>query len=133
MISDIFHVIYDALLQIIARLEIDISAAAIVRMLDLRIIPAVFLARRMPQALDDQRRKVCLFRSVSFLFRTICAVYIYDADCSGNHTRVLFSVVCNRGVNILLQLLHAVFVRDTAEYRFTDDFSVPVDNIGGRE
>ena len=60
-------------------------------------------------------------------------VYIYDADCSGNHTRVLFSVVCNRGVNILLQLLHAVFVRDAAEYRFTDDFSVPVDNIGGRE
>ena len=48
-------------------------------------------------------------------------------------TRVLFSVVCNRGVNILLQLLHAVFVRDAAEYRFTDDFSVPVDNIGGRE
>ena len=48
-------------------------------------------------------------------------------------TRVLFSVVCNRGVNILLQLLHAVFVRDAAEYRFTDDFSVPGDNIGGRE
>ena len=48
-------------------------------------------------------------------------------------TRVLFSVVCNRGVNILLQLLHAIFVRDAAEYRFTDDFSVPVDNIGGRE
>lgn len=76
--------------------------------------------------------------SVSFhisiiFFNTICAVYIYDADCSGNHSRVLFSVVCNRGVNILLQLLHAVFVRDAAEYRFTDDFSVPVDNIGGRE
>ena len=70
--------------------------------------------------------------SAAFL-GTICAVYIYDADCSGNHTRVLFSVVCNRGVNILLQLLHAVFVRDAAEYRFTDDFSVPVDNIGGRE
>lgn len=69
--------------------------------------------------------------SVAFL-STICAVY-NDADCSGNHTRVLFSVVCNRGVNILLQLLHAVFVRDAAEYRFTDDFSVPVDNIGGRE
>ena len=29
MISDVFHVIYDALLQIIARLEIDISVAAI--------------------------------------------------------------------------------------------------------
>lgn len=29
MISDVFHVIYDALLQIIARLEIDISAAAV--------------------------------------------------------------------------------------------------------
>ena len=57
MISDIFHVIYDALLPIIARLEIDISAAAIARMLDLRIIPAVFLARRVPQALDDQRGK----------------------------------------------------------------------------
>lgn len=68
MISDVFHVIYDALLQIIARLEIDISAAAVARMLDLRIIPAVFLARRVPQALDDQRRKVCLFISVSFLF-----------------------------------------------------------------
>ena len=66
MISDIFHVIYDALLQIIAQLEIDISAAAVARMLDLRIIPAVFLARRVPQALDDQRRKVCFFRSVSF-------------------------------------------------------------------
>lgn len=77
MISDVFRVIYDALLQIIAQLE----------------------------------------------------MYI----CRGNHTRVLFSVVCNRGVNILLQLLHAVFVRDAAEYRFTDDFSVPVDNIGGRE
>ena len=114
MISDIFHVIYDALLPIIARLEIDISAAAVVRMLDLRIIPSVF---------SDQYH----------FFNTICAVYIYDADCSGNHTRVLFSVVCNRGVNILLQLLHAVFVRDAAEYRFTDDFSVPVDNIGGRE
>ena len=103
--------IYGALLRIIAQLEIDISAAAVARMLDLRIIPAVFLARRVPQALDDQRRKVCLFISVSF-FNTICAVYVYDADCSGNHTRVLFSVVCNRGVNILLQLLHAVFVRD---------------------
>ena len=57
MISDVFHVIYDALLQIIARLEIDISAAAIARMLALRIIPAVFLARRVPQALDDQRGK----------------------------------------------------------------------------
>lgn len=75
---------------------------------------------------------LALLISVAFL-STICAVYIYDADCSGNHTRVLFSVVCNRGVNILLQLLHAVFVRDAAEYRFTDDFSVPVDNIGGRE
>ena len=41
MISDIFHVIYDALLPIIAWLEIDISAAAVVRMLDLRIIPSV--------------------------------------------------------------------------------------------
>ena len=66
---------------------------------------------------------LALLISVAFL-STICAVYIYDADCSGNHTRVLFSVVCNRGVNILLQLLHAVFVRD---------FSVSVDNIGGRE
>lgn len=76
----------------------------------------------------------CVFSyQYHFFFNTICAVYIYDADCSGNHTRVLFSVVCNRGVNILLQLLHAVFVRDAAEYRFTDDFSVPVDNIGGRE
>lgn len=118
MISDVFRVVYDALLQIVNRLEID--------------IPAIFHARRVPQALDDQRRKVCLFISVSFFFNTICAVY-NDADCSGNHTRVLFSVVCNRGVNILLQLLHAVFVRDAAEYRFTDDFSVPVDNIGGRE
>lgn len=69
---------------------------------------------------------------VAFL-NTICAVYIYDADGSGSYPWVLFSVVCNRGVNILLQLLHAVFVRDAAEYRFTDDFSVPVDNIGGRE
>ena len=75
---------------------------------------------------------LALLISVAF-FNTICAVYVYDADCSGNHTRVLFPVVCNRGVNILLQLLHAVFVRDAAEYRFTDDFSVPVDNIGGRE
>lgn len=48
MISDIFHVIYDALLQIIAQLVIDISAAAVARMLDLRIIPVVFLARRVP-------------------------------------------------------------------------------------
>lgn len=69
MISDVFHVIYDALPQIIARLEIDISAAAVAWMFDFRIIPAVFLARRVPQALDDQRRKVCLFRSVSFLFQ----------------------------------------------------------------
>ena len=115
MISDIFHVIYDALLPIIARLEIDISAAAVVRMLDLRIIPSVS------------------FQISIIFFNTICAVYIYDADCSGNHTRVLFSVVCNRGVNILLQLLHAVFVRDAAEHRLADDFSVPVDNIGGRE
>ena len=64
---------------------------------------------------------------------TICAVYVYDADCSGRYPWVLFSVVSNRGINIFLQLLHAVFVRDAAEYRFTDDFSVPVDNIGGRE
>lgn len=70
--------------------------------------------------------------SVAFL-STICAVYVYDADCSGCYPWVLFSVVCNRGINIFLQLLHAVFVRDAAEYRFTDDFSVPVDNIGGRE
>lgn len=79
MISDVFHVIYDALLQIIARLEIDISAAAVARMLDLRIIPAVFLARRVPQALDDQhdqRRKVCLFISVSF-FSTQSALCIF--------------------------------------------------------
>lgn len=133
MITDVFHVIYDALLPIIAWLEIDISAAAVARMLDLRIIPTVFLARRVPQALDDQRGKYVFSYQYHFFFSTICAVYIYDADCSGNHTRVLFSVVCNRGVNILLQLLHAVFVRDAAEYRFTDDFSVPVDNIGGRE
>ena len=62
---------------------------------------------------------------------TICAVYVYDADGSGSYPWVLFSVVCNRGINILLQLLHAAFVRDAAEYWFTDDFSVPVDNIGG--
>ena len=73
----------------------------------------------------------CLF-NLDFFQHNLRCVY-YDADCSGNHTRVLFSVVCNRGVNILLQLLHAVFVRDAAEYRLTDDFSVPVDNIGGRE
>lgn len=60
-------------------------------------------------------------------------MYVYDADCSGSYPWVLFSVVCNRGINILLQLLHAAFVRDAAEYWFTDDFSVPVDNIGGRE
>ena len=48
MITDVFYVIYDALLPIIAWLEIDISAAAVARMLDLRIIPAVFLARRVP-------------------------------------------------------------------------------------
>ena len=95
-------------------------------------------AKRQSDFFDRQKPQtfVCGFVhvliSVAFL-STICAVYIYDADCSGNHTRVLFSVVCNRGVNILLQLLHAVFVRDAAEYRFTDDFSVPVDNIGGRE
>ena len=76
MISDIFHVIYDALLQIIAQLEIDISAAAVARMLDLRIIPVVFLSRRVPQALDDQRRKACLFRSVSF-FSTQSALCIF--------------------------------------------------------
>ena len=76
MISDIFHVIYDALLQIIAQLEIDISAAAVARMLDLRIIPVVFLSRRVPQALDDQRRIACLFRSVSF-FSTQSALCIF--------------------------------------------------------
>lgn len=76
MISDIFHVIYDALLPIIAWLEIDISAAAVARMLDLRIIPVVFLSRRVPQALNDQRRKVCLFRSVSF-FSTQFALCIF--------------------------------------------------------
>ena len=70
--------------------------------------------------------------SVAFL-STICAVYVYDADCSGNHTRVLFCVVCDSGVNILLHLCHALLAGDAAEYRFTDDFSVPVDNIGGRE
>ena len=75
---------------------------------------------------------LALLISVAFL-STICAVYVYDADCSGRYPWVLFCVVCNRGVNILLQLLHAVFVRDAAEYRFTDDFSVSVDNIGGRE
>lgn len=102
-------------------------------MLDLRIIPAVFLARRVPQALDDQRGKCVFSDQYHSVLSTICAVYVYDADCSGSYPWVLFSVVCNRGVNILLQLLHAVFVRDAAEYRFTDDFSVPVDNIGGRE
>ncbi len=132
MISDIFHVIYDALLQIIAQLAIDISAAAVARMLDLRIIPVVFLHAVCHRHLMINAEK-CVFSYQYHFFNTICAVYIYDADCSGNHTRVLFSVVCNRGVNILLQLLHAVFVRDAAEYRFADDFSVPVDNIGGRE
>lgn len=110
----------------------------------------IYLPRRLPGCLTSglyqsfSSHTVChrhlminaekrVFSDQYHFFNTICAVYIYDADCSGNHTRVLFSVVCNRGVNILLQLLHAVFVRDAAEYRFTDDFSVPVDNIGGRE
>lgn len=73
-----------------------------------------------------------LLISVAFL-STICAVYVYDADCSGCYPWVLFSVVCNRGINIFLQLLHAVFVRDAAEYRLADDLAVSVDNIGGRE
>ena len=119
MISGVFRVVYDALLQIIDRLE---------------LIYLPFSTHAVCHRHLVINAEKCVFsdRYHSF-FSAICAVYVYNADCSGNHPRVLFSVVCNRGVNILLQLLHAVFVRDAAEYRFTDDFSVPVDNIGGRE
>ena len=68
-----------------------------------------------------------------FFLSTICAVYVYDADCSGRYPWVLFCVVCDSSVDILLHLCHALLAGDAAEYRFTDDFSVPVDNIGGRE
>lgn len=76
MISDIFHVIYDALLQIIARLEIDISAAAVARMLDLRIIPVVFLSRRVPQALGDQCGKCVFSDQYHFFQHNLRCVYL---------------------------------------------------------
>lgn len=76
MISDVFRVVYDALLQIIARLEIDISVAAVVWMLDLRIIPAVFLAHRVPQALDDQRGKCVFSYQYHFFQHNLRCVYL---------------------------------------------------------